>query len=122
MPRKTKGDAMSAALNLSIVDQMNAANAEDEANNKPQQSGFQIDDDIAIPEGRAARQSAYPFDKLSVGQSFFVPPVEGLEQNKLLARLNQACFNRNKKGDARFIARKWTGENGQAGVRVWRQK
>lgn len=119
MPRKTKGDDMSAALSLSIVDQMNAAMAEDEANNA---GGFTIDDNIPIPEGQAARQSQYPFDKLNVGASFFVPPVEGLEQNKLLARLNQACLNRNKKGDARFIARKWTGENGQAGVRVWRQK
>lgn len=108
---------MSAALSLSIADQIAAANAE-ETTMTAANTGFTIDDDIAPPTGRAARQSAYPFDKLEVNQSFFVP-AEDVDQAKLLGRLTTACSNRSKKG-GKFIARKWTGKDGVLGVRVWR--
>lgn len=39
--------------------------------------GFEIDEDVKMPEGlsrrRAPTESLYPFDKLNVGQSFHVP-------------------------------------------------
>lgn len=41
-----------------------------------QNTGFVIEDNIAIPEGGrrgGGKPSAYPFDQLQVGQSFFVP-------------------------------------------------
>lgn len=40
-------------------------------------NGFEIDADVAMPTvTRRPRESAYPFDKLEVGQSFHVAPTE----------------------------------------------
>jgi hypothetical protein len=118
---------MSAALNLSIADQIalaqnepDAANAdEDTMTVKPASFAIEIEDDIAPPTGRAARASAYPFAELAVNQSFFVPATD-VDQAKLLGRLTTAASNRGKSLERKFIARKWTGKDGVLGVRVWR--
>jgi hypothetical protein len=120
---------MSAALNLSIADQIDAANAEDNVVKitmtpaKPASfattSLIEIEDDILPPTGRAARASAYPLAELEVNQSFFVP-ANDVDQTKLLGRLTTAASNRGKSLERKFIARKWTGKDGVLGVRVWR--
>jgi hypothetical protein len=115
---------MSAALNLSIADQIAAANAEDNVVTMtapaPASYAIEIEDDILPPTGRAARASAYPFADLAVNQSFFVPVTADVDQNKLLGRLTTAASNRGKALKVKFIARKWTGKDGVLGVRVWR--
>jgi hypothetical protein len=77
---------------------------------------FEIDDGVPIPKKRTGKAIYYPFDKLKVGQSFFVPP-DDYEQNTLLHNLRQACgyHQRITMPGRKFVARAW--ENG---VRVWR--
>ena len=90
----------------SIVNDIFAAEAED--------TGIQLFEGIAIPETTRERQSKYPWDKLAVGASFFVP-------NAKLDSFSTLVSTRNKKSDAKFIVRKWTGERGVQGVMVWRK-
>ena len=113
---------MSAALSLSIADQIAAANADEDnviTMTPSVSTAIVIEDDIAPPTGRAARASAYPFAELGVNQSFFVPVVD-VDQTKLLGRLTTAASNRGKSLERKFIARKWTNKDGTVGVRVWR--
>lgn len=69
---------------------------------------------IPIPEGRTSRESKYPWDTLDVGASFFVPGAK-------VDTFNTLCSSRNKKGEKKYIARKWTGKDGVLGVMVWRK-
>lgn len=97
------------------ADVSDAATNEDEAGNgaatEPQ---IQIFTGIPIPEGRTARESKYPWESLEVGGSFFVAGAK-------VDTFNTLCSSRNKKGTKKYIARKWTGENGVLGVMVWRK-
>jgi len=99
---------------------------------------FTLDSDVAIPSitgrGRASGGSIYPFDRMAVGQSFFVA-----KEAKSLASTVSAANNRyatdhatetrtNKKGETvpkkvltrQFIVRTVT-ENGTEGSRIWRK-
>jgi hypothetical protein len=72
----------------------------------------EVFDNIPIPTGRSARESKYNWD-INVGQSVFYPGLK-------LPTVTTAVSNRNKKGDKKFIARKWTGKSGTLGVMIWR--
>lgn len=104
---------------------------------------FTIEDNIAIPTvtGRGGRSgdSIYPFEKMAVGQSFFVPK----ESKNLASTISAAnaryaeavtnpdgtpALRKNRKGvdvpatrfTRKFVVRSVT-ENGVKGSRIWRQ-
>lgn len=81
----------------------------------PVDTSFAIDDDIALPETTRTRAEKYPWSKLEVNQSFFVPGAK-------VETFYTLCSSASKKHGGKFIARRWDGANGVAGVRVWRQK
>jgi len=79
---------------------------------------FEIEDGIEIPD-RDTIQSSYPFDKLEVGQSFFVPGKTAQQMSAAKAHW------RKKFPDRQWVNKKSTKEiNGEVveGVRVWRSE
>lgn len=96
----------------SVIDDIKAAQAEDNVVPLAQTDDVEVFDNIPIPTGRTARESKYNWD-INVGQSVFYPGLK-------LATVTTAVSNRNKKGDKKFIARKWTGKSGTLGVMIWR--
>lgn len=87
-----------------------------------------IDKDVPIPERdlRAPRRpTIYPFDKMEVGQSFFVPLSEfpGITNAKLSRRLVSAVNSWRERRGVKWTFRyrlAATVENGVEGVRLWR--
>lgn len=75
---------------------------------------IQIDSDIPMPffQGKSGRPETYPWGKLEVGQSFFVP-------NGNDRWFRSSCGAAGKRYGWQFRVRAWT-ENGVEGVRVWR--
>lgn len=71
-------------------------------------SGVVIEDGIPLP--RPAARIGYPFGKLAVGQSFFVPERKSMTS---VTRANKTL------GPKVFTARRLE-ENGIEGFRVWR--
>lgn len=107
-------------------------------------SNFVLEDSVPVPaaSGRGRTANTYPFDKMEVGQSFFVPNTEKKPNAaKSLASTVSSATNRyavpkepaetrtNRKGrevpvmveTRKFIVRS-VEENGVAGARVWRTK
>jgi hypothetical protein len=82
---------------------------------------FEIRSNVPLPTiqrgGGAGRVSKYPFDKLEVGQSFFIP---GITTKSFASTIN----GQNRKGKNADPKRAFTvrteNENGVAGVGVWR--
>jgi hypothetical protein len=115
-----------AAKKLSLVEELRAAEVDAQADttadsvvdaifNAPAvDPAVEVFDGIPIPDTTRTRASKYPWDTLNVGQSFFVPnaKIEGFSTN---------VSTRNKKGDKKYIVRKYTGANGVLGVMVWRK-
>lgn len=89
-------------------------------------SAFAIDDGIAIPPSRGGRnRSVYPFDQLTVGQSFHVPASEAKPNPaKSLASTVSSANKRNAKDGAsgfKFEVRSVDATDTRgAGARVWR--
>jgi hypothetical protein len=89
-------------------------------------SNFAIDDGIAIPPSRGGRnRSVYPFDQLTVGQSFHVPASEAKPNPaKSLASTVSSANKRNAKEGAsgfKFEVRSVDATDTRgAGARVWR--
>jgi hypothetical protein len=79
-----------------------------------QDNGFSLFDGIPIPDTTRTRASKYPWDEMATGQSFFVPGAK-------LESFSTAVSSRNRKGEKKYIVRKYTGPNGVAGVMVWRK-
>lgn len=59
----------------------------------------------------------FPFERMSVGDSFFVPLPDGGDIVRLMNRITGAA--RHKIGAKKVSARCWK-ENGTIGVRAWR--
>ena len=77
-----------------------------------------IDDGIPLPERpcNGGRKAKYPFDQMTVGQSFFVP-ADAARKGSVQGAAHTA--NKRFAGSRVFSTRSVT-ENGAAGVRVWR--
>lgn len=111
----------------------------DTAPDNDSESMFAIDDDVAPPvqDGRSGKRLGvkYPFDKLNVGQSFFVPNTkEKPQMAKALASTVSAAtakydkpiegkFTVNRKGEkvqAKERTRKFVIRAVDGGARIWR--
>lgn len=101
---------------------------------------FAIEDNVPLAAvvGRGRGGETYPFDKLAVGQSFFVPDSDGKQAAKSMASTVSSATRRyaevipgetrkNRKGEdvpatketRKFVLRAVT-ENGVSGARIWR--
>ena len=74
---------------------------------------FKIEKGIEIPEKKSGRKRKYPFVEMQVGESFFVPIVEGKSLQELQAMVG-ACAN------AAIGKGKVTVRIDGDGVRCWR--
>jgi hypothetical protein len=109
---------------IALVEEIRAAQAEDvapeaqaEAKAEAQAeatSGFVIEDNVAMPSS-SERKAKYPWKELTKGQSFFIPGAK-------VETFYTLCSSASKKHGGKFIARKWDGPNGVAGVRVWKSE
>lgn len=105
---------------------------------------FEIEDEVAIPlisgRGRTSQANKYPFDKLEIGQSFFVAnsaemPDAAKSMNSTTSTANRRYseviegeFVKNRKGDEvpatrqlrKFICREFKHETKGEGARIWR--
>ena len=80
--------------------------------------------DIGIPFPEDTRSGArYPFAKMNVGDSIFIPLKEGDNANRLKNRLSQASrtFGKKQEPEQKFILR-YRLENETSGVRIWRKE
>ncbi|HAT65744.1 MAG TPA: hypothetical protein DCS66_14320 [Flavobacteriaceae bacterium] len=88
---------------------------------------FVIDSKFAIPEDFHTATRKYPFEDMSVGDSFFAGPNYADETQKQIgnrvAQARQAYRKRLAKQDTEveFTQRMWS-EEGYYGYRVWRVK
>ena len=98
---------------MALIDEIKAGQAEVEA----ETNTIAIEDGISIPETkRSGGKAKYPWSDLGKGQSFFVPGAK-------VETFYTLCSSASKKLEGRkFIARKWDGEGGVKGVRVWRSE
>lgn len=76
-------------------------------------AAIKIDDGIPIPAPNAGPHG-FPFDKLEVGQSFFVPRTGPRHSFSSVPRYNKMLAPKV------FTSRKWTEPDGTEGFRVWR--
>lgn len=74
---------------------------------------------IPMPEGRAPRESVYPWNDLEVGESFFVPNGKAATFHTLSATRNKKERDRNGDNAKKWVAKTYTHE-GTVGVMVWR--
>lgn len=83
---------------------------------------FKVEKNVAIPprtSGRPNGGSKYPFLKMSVGDSFFIPASDQAEASKIVNNVHGSASNVFGKGG---ITARRVEEKGQLGVRVWRVK
>jgi hypothetical protein len=112
------------------IDSLATASAEPVATDKPE---FVIEDNVAIPavSGRGGRiGSVYPFDKLAVGQSFFVPKAAKnlastvSSANARYAELIPGQTRKDRKGNdvpATKFTRHFIVRSVEGGSRIWRK-
>jgi hypothetical protein len=105
---------------------------------------FEIESGVEIPKisgrGRSSQSSKYPFDRLEIGQSFFVAnsaemPEAAKSMNSTTSTANRRYseviegeFETNKKGEAvpkrrqlrKFICREYTHPTKGVGAMIWR--
>lgn len=118
--RKPRGETMG------IIDTIRAAEAVEIVNAEAVstvEANITVDDEFILPEGRAARQSKYPWDTLLapvVDNGKVVKQYSFFIEGAKVETFNTLCSTRSKKGNGKFVARKWTGPNGVLGVRVFR--
>ena len=58
----------------------------------------------------------YPFDRMSVGQSFMVPYIDGPDKQTVQRRVATVVYRQHQKDDGRRYSWKTVTE----GIRVWR--
>lgn len=84
---------------------------------------FEIEDNIPVARIESGRRRIYPFDKLSVGQSFFVPcDGEKGDRTKGSVRSAARVAARRRRGNGesvKFVSRLET-KDGVSGVRIHR--
>ena len=89
---------------------------------------FKIDSGIAVPVDFHANARKYPFEEMSVGDSFFVgTSYEEETQKQIGNRVAQARQSYQKRCvrqdvEVTFTQRMWTDDDGVLGYRVWRMK
>lgn len=82
----------------------------------PSNDEIKIETGVAIPaSARSGGKAKYPWTALAPEQSFFIAGAK-------VETFYTLCSTASKKHGCKFIARKWTGEGGVKGVRVWRTK
>lgn len=106
----------------------------------PKPDDFEIEDGIEVPESRRGAQAreVYPFERLAVGQSFFLAPSEHSDNpakakqstvSAMNKRAAEAFEAKKAAGDPEAnaegaVAPKWTirpaEKNGVKGARIWR--
>lgn len=76
----------------------------------------QVFDTLELPESvRSGGKSKYPWASTKIGGGFFVPDGD-------VKTFYTMCSSQTKKSkDAKFVARKWTGEGGVEGVMVFKR-
>ena len=79
---------------------------------------FDIQSDVPMAKGKAGRPPKYPFHKMNVGDSFFMP-CDG-NAAEVSRRAWDAGYRRF--GPGVIGTRIVTNESGERGVRVWRKK
>lgn len=78
---------------------------------------IKVESGVPMPtSGR--RASKYPFDNLSVGESFFVPDDFGISHNAVRQAVKDA--NVRYGGDREFVSRRVNRQSHRSGTRVWR--
>jgi hypothetical protein len=77
---------------------------------------FDIDHDVPMAKGNAGRPPVYPFNKMIVGDSFFISCFRH-QQSEKANRVRRAAWRRMGKG---AVSVKSVFENGVYGVRVYR--
>lgn len=82
--------------------------------------GYAMLKGVPIPEGKATRESKYPWDTTPVGEAFFVPAAKIDTFNTLTSTRNKNEIKKNGEHAKSFIARKFV-HDGVAGVAVWRK-
>jgi len=84
---------------------------------------FEIEDNIPVARIESGRKRLYPFDKLNVGQSFFIPcDGENGERTKESVRASARVASKRYKDQGfavKFISRVDT-KDGVTGVRIHR--
>lgn len=114
------------------IDSMKTQNSAEQAQASGSKSDFVIEDNIAIPavSGRGRIGSVYPFDKLNVGQSFFVPkPAKNLASTVSSANARYAVevpgeTRVDRKGNtvpATKFTRHFIVRSVEGGSRIWRK-
>lgn len=85
---------------------------------------FEIEDNIPIPArkafGRQSTGSIYPFEKLNIGQSFFVPVSDKSKEPWKTLTSMSSRMNRDMHPKS-FRTARMTGKDGVDGVRVFRE-
>ena len=89
---------------------------------RDEETGLVIDIGIPFPEDTRS-STRYPFAKMNVGDSIFIPLKEGDNANRLKNRLSQASrtFGIKQEPEQKFILR-YRLENETSGVRIWRKE
>lgn len=97
------GDKIATRATQKGIDSVNQTeNKSDAAEAAPAKIQFVIEDNVALPAivGRGRTGSAYPFDKLNVGQSFFVPkPAKNLASTVSTANARYAVEEKDEAGN-----------------------
>ena len=80
---------------------------------------FQIEDDIAIPGKKAGLTNSgpWPWPKMKISQSVFIPALEGETGTTIRRRVNPHAYARRWK---KKFATRWMEQDGKFGLRVWR--
>lgn len=77
---------------------------------------MQVDKSVPIPTRTGnSKPWIYPWNELSVGDSFFVKAKPDYDEDKTQKKLSSLAANHAKKNGVKFTTRK-----GGGGVRVWR--
>lgn len=84
------------------------------------QDNFKIESGLEIPPmQRVARESKYPFSKMRVNDSFFVPDVKPSTLHACITRFQKGPNGIEKNKPKKFVTRS-VKEGNKNGVRVWR--
>ena len=86
---------------------------------------IQIDSDIPLPDDTRSR-NRYPFGKMNVGDSIFIPMEPEDNVTRMKNRLSQACrtFGQKQDPEWKFILRQRLEQvkgSEVSGVRIWRK-
>jgi len=79
---------------------------------------YKIEKSVPIPELALGGVAKYPFTEMKVGDSFFVPIIEGRPLKNVAVAVSSASF----KPSIKKLGYKYTVRQLKTGVRCWRVK